>query len=61
MDSPTKKQDVIYLQPINGDDPLFPNNWTEEEKKIYFEWNELAKQGTVKGKVKSIINAAYEF
>lgn len=39
MDSPTGKQDAIYLRPINADDPDFPDNWTEEDKKAYFEWN----------------------
>lgn len=39
MDSPTREQDAIYLRPVNADDPDFPDNWTEEDKKAYFEWN----------------------
>jgi hypothetical protein len=62
MDSPSGKKDAIYFRPVNGDDPIFPDNWTEEEKKIFFEWNEESKKNHKKGTtMKSRINAAYEF
>ncbi|MBQ6350509.1 MAG: hypothetical protein IJI42_06235 [Methanobrevibacter sp.] len=62
MDSPTGKLDAIYLRPINSDDPVFPDNWTEEDKKAFFEWDQLSKKGQPKGTtLKSKINAAFEF
>lgn len=62
MDSPTIEQDALLFVPINADDPVFPEDWSEEDKKEYFEWNAEIKKEHSKGTtIKSKIKAATEF
>ncbi|MBH0158739.1 hypothetical protein IHV10_20350 [Fictibacillus sp. 5RED26] len=39
MDSPTTKQDGIFLSPVNPSDPLFPDSWTDQDIKEFNLWN----------------------
>ncbi|WP_251523135.1 thioester domain-containing protein [Robertmurraya korlensis] len=39
IDSPTGKQDAIYLRPINSNDPYYPENWTTQDVARFMEWN----------------------
>ncbi len=39
MDSPTTKQDGIFLSPVNPSDPLFPDSWTDQDIKEFNIWN----------------------
>lgn len=39
MDSETVKDDALLLIPVNSDDPVFPDNWTEEDKQAFYKWD----------------------
>lgn len=39
MNSPTTKQDGIFLSPVNPSAPLFPDSWTQEDIAAFKEWN----------------------